>query len=96
MFEHIIATCSPYFFFFLSVLKSDVLDNLDLLKTVFLLLFLVASWTQMLTESHTQTMLLVGVDLKSIVLVMEQLRLDYLKAFSPTKLILSARTSKIG
>ena len=33
----------------LSVLKSDVLDNLDLLKRVYPLLSLVASWTQTLT-----------------------------------------------
>ena len=58
-----------------STLKSDVLDNLPLLESVFPLLSLVASWTQILTASHSPTMSLVLTALKTVDLATEHLRL---------------------
>ena len=61
-----------------STLKSVVIDNLPLLESVFPLLSLVASWTQILTASHTPTMPLVLMALKTVDLATEQLRLTSL------------------
>ena len=61
-----------------STLKSVVIDNLPLLESVYSLLSLVASWTQILTASHTPTMPLVLMALKTVDLATEQLRLTSL------------------
>ena len=52
-----------------------MLDNLPLLESVFPLLSLVASWTQILTASHSPTMPLVLTALKTVDLATEHLRL---------------------